>query len=331
MDVSIIIPAYNAQDYIAACLRSVTRCPKTDFEMECIVVSDGSTDETASIVRRYIQRDSRIRLIEKENGGVSDTRNVGLDHATGRYIMFLDSDDCLVEDAWEYLITVMRGQYADYMAFSYITLYESGKMKAQLLPLEEGECTDEQIAQELMLASSEFNTCWGKLFLREYIEENQIRFRKNLPIGEDFLFVLEYFSHCKTYYMSKAMVLYYLQRSGSAMRSYSMEQRLEFLKLLYTENRKIVDQIADKTLLEKMQVYYLRVVTNLFYEYAKKNKGAQLKAIYQATLQNEVVSRILQEVSAESNLSKLKRFEYKMLKNHKLGALVAYYRLKAKL
>lgn len=331
MDLSVIIPAYNAKDYIAACLRSVTCCPKTDFEMECIVVSDGSVDDTEAIVKRYIERDKRIKLVVKENSGVSETRNVGLAYATGKYIMFLDSDDCLVEDAWEYLIRVIKSKEADYMAFSYITLYENGKMKPHMLPLSADESVDMQEGQNLMLASSEFNTCWGKLFLKSIIEEHQIRFRKNLPIGEDFLFVLEYFSYCESYYMSKAMILYYLQRSGSAMRSYSMEQRLDFMKVLYGQNRLIVDRYHDEALLHRMQVYYLRVLTNLFYEFAKIHRGKELQGIYRKTLMHETVQRILNEVPINEIYSGLKKFEYQLLRNQKTGLAAAYFRLKAKL
>lgn len=331
MDLSVIIPAYNAQDYIATCLRSVTRCPKQNIEIECIVVSDGSRDDTEDIVKRYIERDDRIKLITKENSGVSETRNVGLDSASGKYIMFLDSDDCLVEDVWDYLIMVIRGQYADYMAFSYITLYENGKMKPHLLPISQDESTDMQEGQSLMLASSEFNTCWGKLFLRDKIEEHHIRFQKDLPIGEDFLFVLEYFSYCETYYMSKAMVLYYLQRSGSAMRSYSMEQRLEFMKLLYTRNRSIVNQYHDDKLLRQMQIYYLRVLTNLCYEFAKVYKGQELKEIYQNTLNHDCVQRILEEVPASDIHSGLKRFEYQLLRYQKISMMEFYFGLKSRI
>ena len=89
MDLSIIIPACNVQNYIAACLRSVTRCPKDTLAMECIVVSYGSKDETAAIVNRYMQRDHRIKLVTRESDGLSAAKNTGIEESKGRYIMFL--------------------------------------------------------------------------------------------------------------------------------------------------------------------------------------------------------------------------------------------------
>lgn len=329
MDLSIIIPAYNSKDYIAACLRGVVTCPKDEITMECIVVNDGSKDDTAAIVHRYQERDARIVLCNKENGGVSDTRNYGLEHACGKYIMFLDADDQLCADAWEYIVPAVKKGYGDYVAFSYLTLYENGKIVPQPLPIQEVVSTQMQQARSLMYASSDFNTCWGKLFLRELIEKNNIRFRKDLPVGEDFLFVAEYFTYCQSCYMSKEMILYYLQRSGSAMRSYTMKQRLDFTKILYEYNKVAVEKYENQELIAQMQVYYFRVLTNLFREYAGICKGKQLTDIYRDALENETVKEILESVNEEQLYSKMKKLEYRLLKNQKIKLLKRYFALKA--
>lgn len=331
MDLSIVIPAYNAADYIACCLRSVLICPKDTMTMECIVVNDGSKDETAAIVHRYQERDARIILLNKENGGVSDTRNYGLAHAKGTYIMFLDADDSLCEDAWEHIADAIHNSYGEFMSFSYLTLFENGKMVPQPLSIEDSVSTDSKEARRLMYASSEFNTCWGKLFLRDIVEQYRIQFRRDLPIGEDFLFVADYFSHCTSFFMSKAMILYYLQRSGSAMRSYSMEQRLNFTKILYEYNRDAVTACQDEELVRQMNVYYLRVVTNLFREYAGTHKGKELEEIYRNALDNVVIRDILDAIEENEISSKMKKLEFMMLKNNKIGILRRYFSLKAKI
>ena len=333
MDLSVIIPAYNMQNYIATCLRSVTRCPKDSFDMECLVINDGSSDDTAAIVKRYAQRDGRIRLINKENGGVSDTRNKGIEAASGRYLMFLDADDALWEDAWDYICGAVEEEYADFTAFSYITLYENGKMKVHMLPVSDAVSTDEQEARRLMYADSEFNTCWGKLFRKEIISENEIRFRTDLPIGEDFLFVAEYFGHCKSFFMTKAAVLYYRQRSGSAMRNYSMEERLSFMKILYDFIVEAVAHCDDGVLKKRMQVYYLKVLTNLFYEYAKFYRAdkTKLEAVYHNALEDQTVRRILSEVPEVGIPFRMKQFEYKLLQRGNVGTIRRYFSLKARL
>ena len=129
--------------------------------------------------------------------------------------MRLDADDKLAEDVWEYIIPIIHERKYDFAAFSYYTWYENGKVVPQELPLEEESSEDIHLARSFMYASSDFNACWGKLFSKDIIEKNKICFRKDLPIGEDFLFVAEYFSYCNNVYMSKAKVLYYLQISSS--------------------------------------------------------------------------------------------------------------------
>lgn len=331
MDLSVIIPAYNMQGYIAACLRSVTRCPRENIDMECLVVDDGSIDETAAIVKRYIERDQRIRLVSKENEGVSAARNRGIEESSGRYIMFLDADDRLCEDAWEQIEAAVEEEYADFTAFSYISLYENGKLRAQMLPLSDVVSTDGQEAAKLMYADSVFNTCWGKLFKSDIVKENHITFRTDLPVGEDFLFVAEYFGYCETYMMTKAMIVYYLQRSGSAMRSYSMADRLVFTRILYNFSLAETARHNDSELMGYMQVYYLKVLTNLFYEYAKvyRRDRESLMTVYKEALADETVNAILDAVDVCLIHSKRKIYEYRLLKGKDVLKIRRYFGLKA--
>ena len=97
--ISIIIPVYNAEEYLDRCLESVLEQSFTSFEV--ILVDDGSTDSSPLICDRYSATDPRFRTVHKENGGVSSARNAGMDLAKGEYLMFLDSDDALLPDALE--------------------------------------------------------------------------------------------------------------------------------------------------------------------------------------------------------------------------------------
>ena len=96
MKISVIIPAYNVENYIEKCIESVIN--QTFRNIEIIVIDDGSTDGTTSIIRRYSKKDRRIVPIYKKNSGVSDSRNIGIDKFTGDYVFFLDSDDWIDED-----------------------------------------------------------------------------------------------------------------------------------------------------------------------------------------------------------------------------------------
>lgn len=329
MELSIVIPAYNMEKYIACCLRSVICCPKDKIDMECIVVNDGSHDDTANIVKRYSQRDGRIKLINKQNSGVSDSRNEGVAAATGKYIMFLDADDSLVENAWDSIVGAVKKEFGDFTAFSYITQYENGKLDPEILPISDDTITDEKQARNLMYANSVFNTCWGKLFKKSIIKENGMAFRKGLPIGEDYLFVAEYFRYCKTFYLTKTPILYYLQRTGSAMRSYTIKQRLDFARILYDFNSKIVKSYNDEELSKNMNTYYLKVISGLFLEYANLGRGKRLKQVYSQAFENDLYKEIIRKVDERHIYSKMKKFEYHLLKNENAGVLAFYFSLKS--
>ena len=225
MDLSVIIYASNMQRYIAACLRSVTRCPRDTIEMECIVVHHSSTDETAAIVSRYFERDSRIRLV-RAHGGIADMRSAGIEAARGSYILFMEACDRLCEDAWEQLEAAVEEEYADFVAFSHITMNRRGKLKAQMLPLRQVISTDIKEARRLMYVDVVLGSCCGKLFRSDIIRDNHITFRNDVPGSMDFFFVVEYFEHCETVLLTKAMILYCMPQGRRQFQNYSMTERL---------------------------------------------------------------------------------------------------------
>lgn len=115
--VSIIIPVYNAEKHISKCIESLTN--QTYKEIQIILINDGSTDKSGQICEAYAEKDNRIIVIHKENGGVSSARNIGLENSTGYYIMFVDSDDWIEEDAIKRLMQVQNKYSYDLIMFGY--------------------------------------------------------------------------------------------------------------------------------------------------------------------------------------------------------------------
>ena len=109
--VSVIIPAYNIEDYIGRCLDSVLS--QTYKNLEILVVDDGSSDCTGEILDDYEKKDQRIRVIHKENGGVSSARNIGIEAATGDYIGFVDGDDLMEPEMYKTLVNLLKEENAD--------------------------------------------------------------------------------------------------------------------------------------------------------------------------------------------------------------------------
>lgn len=338
MKLSLIIPIYNAEKYLPECLASLSKleqCMKLDTEMEVLAVIDGATDASEQICNAYAAQHSFLRVCVQKNAGVSAARNYGVEQASGEWITFLDADDYVDSanfyKAWK---CVEQGEY-DFIACSYLTLYEDGRTKEERFGFTGEETSDQNTADELVLASSQLNTCWGKFFCREVIETHQIRFDAELKIGEDFLFVADYYQYCKHPLLLQLPVLYYRQHGGSAMRKYTIEQRLDFQDILYVRNKQYVAQktaqqgMASSELKDKMFTYYFRVVTNIFLEFAGGLTVSERKAQYGRVLKRESIQEIMEHTKSR-RLPVYKRLEYLFIRHKWLSLTSLYFGLKAR-
>lgn len=189
--ISVIIPAYNAEKYISKCIRSVQE--NTYENLEIIVVNDGSEDTTCQMVEAI--SDSRIRLINQENGGVSKARNTGLNNATGEYIAFIDADDYVSPDYF----AVLYSAGSDIAACRHICVDEAGKLVRDPFPkvTEAVSYTPQQLAENYFaLVTGVINSCCGKLYRRQIIGDN--RFSQTLKWGEDASFNLQCFPNMES-------------------------------------------------------------------------------------------------------------------------------------
>lgn len=213
--VSIIVPAYNAQNTIGRCLDSILKQTYSDFEL--LVMDDGSRDDTPRILDEYAASDARIRVIHKANSGVSDTRNQALDLASGEYIQFLDADDWITPDATRLFVRTMEDNptcdmvIADFYRVVGKNLSQKGDIE------EEHLLTREEYADEMMKSPADFyyGVLWNKFFRRSIIEEYQLRMDARLDWAEDFIFNMEYVLHTDHIYALKAPVYYYVKTEGS--------------------------------------------------------------------------------------------------------------------
>lgn len=192
MKVSIIIPCYNSEAYLAACMDSVLAQTFEDFE--AILIDDGSKDNTLQIARSYAQKDKRVRVYAKENGGVSAARNLGLDHARGEWITFVDSDDLLPPDALDSLLSG-AGDAVDMVVCAHETFDEAGKCEVVIPESrwmdKRGEKKRRAAALRLIEGDCVLNIMCNKLHRRALIEREGIRLTPGVKIAEDALFNLE--------------------------------------------------------------------------------------------------------------------------------------------
>mgnify|MGYP000575549668 FL=1 len=212
--VSIIVPVYNAEQYLRRCVDSILNQEYTDFEV--FLVNDGSTDSSGDICEEYGNKDTRVIVIQKENTGVSDSRNRALDRARGKYLQFLDSDDWITPDATRLFVRAAE-EYGCDMVISdfYRVVGERLSPKGDIE--EEGVLTQEEFAAHMMENPADFyyGVLWNKLYRRDLVEEHSLRMDTNINWCEDFLFNLEYIRYAKVFYALHAPIYYYVKRKGS--------------------------------------------------------------------------------------------------------------------
>ena len=214
--VSIIVPVYNVENYLRSCLDSVLSQTYKDFEV--LMVNDGSTDGSGAICQDFVERDSRFHYFEKENGGLSDARNYGLDRAKGHYITFLDSDDFLFEDYLENLYYASRLSDSDITIGGYCRFGDSNfyfyndRFKSDSLVAFKDFQAIQYLDSMLDVTFITFSTAWGKLFKRELFSE--LRFPYGKYAEDQFLIWRLYMKADKIYVFNGASYVYRMNPSG---------------------------------------------------------------------------------------------------------------------
>lgn len=192
MKVSIIIPCYNSEAYLGACMDSVLAQTMKDFE--AIVIDDGSADGTLALARAYAGRDARVRVLAQENRGVAAARNQGLAQARGEWVTFVDSDDLLPADALDAMLSGAE-EDVDMVVCAHETFGESGPPHTVIPHTRwmdgRGEAQRRAAALRLIEGDSVLNIMCGKLHRRALIEREGLRLRTGVKIAEDALFNLE--------------------------------------------------------------------------------------------------------------------------------------------
>ena len=211
--ISIIVPIYNVEKYLRQCLDSIQDQSYQNFE--CLLINDGSPDNSADICKEYVSKDPRFRYIEKENGGVSSARNLGLEHSKGEYITFIDSDDWVDLDYLEVLHSKIKEYNTDFV----ISSYKKFDMDEDCFYLHiwdqdyyERIWTSQELLSQLPNLENydgSYTVSWGKLFKRSIFDE--ILFNEQRKFGEDFECSFKlYLSMTSCLYIHKALYNYRL-------------------------------------------------------------------------------------------------------------------------
>lgn len=253
--VSVIVPVYKAESTLRKCVDSLLAQTLSDFEV--ILVDDGSPDHCGMICDEYAKQDSRVKVIHQPNAGVSAARQVGVDNATGEYIVHNDADDWIEKNAFEEMYKVAKSDDVDIVICDF---YEDDSICHK----QEPTALDYKTLQRDMVRKIH-GSCWSKLIRRESIIRYHITFPKGINFAEDTYFLCSLLQHdIKAAYLPKAFYHYVQNAPGDSLaRSYN--------ELSYQNDLKLIDMLAETFkdnpagIPEMKRCYVMTMIKKAFY------------------------------------------------------------------
>ena len=255
--VSIIVPIYNAEDFLPRCIDSILAQEFREFEL--LLIDDGSSDSSPALCDAYARQDERVRVVHKVNSGVSDTRNLAISMARGTYLQFVDSDDWLSPNATGLLVHAAQGASCDMVIADFYRVV--GDRLAQKGDIEEtGVMSREIFAGHMMENPADFyyGVLWNKLYRRDIIEDHSLRMDSEISWCEDFMFNLEYIRHAQSFVAIQVPIYYYLKRKGSLVsQGISISRTIKMKLTVFEVYNNFYKHILDEKDYEKsrLQVY----------------------------------------------------------------------------
>ena len=263
IDISIVVPVYNARKYLRECIESLLK--QEDLIYEIICVNDCSTDDSMDILNEYSAKDERIRIESlTENHGQAYARNIGLHKARGEYIYFMDSDDYLLaNDALKEAVGKIRYTKSDCLVFDAVNVFESDELRIRydnwtLLTekAEEGRYEGVDFFSVVTSDDHPLITVWREIWSRNFLINKQLEFREETSPHEDLLFWLESMMDTRIFYWKKSLYAYRVRSDSSSMKVYD-KKRLTAHFYCFYYGKKAMEKV-------NIEVHNYRVIEEWF-------------------------------------------------------------------
>ena len=247
--ISLIIPIYNAEKFLEECVKSIQE--QTYNNLEIILVNDGSKDNSAKIIDKFAKEDSRVKVVHKENGGVSSARNAGLDVATGEYIMFPDADDLLFNNSCEVLLNKIKKEKADFV----IGNFNKEKYNDFKLDIKDYK-------ESFFVMNS---AAWNKIFNHKFLNKVKARFLEGYSIAEDAIFTTYcFFFFFKVYYINDIIYAY---RQRQTLTSASVNCTAKYFMSINKSYQKIYENFKEYNEINFYRCFYAKSMTYMLYKF----------------------------------------------------------------
>lgn len=253
---SILVPVYNVEKYLVECVESVLQQTYQNFEL--ILVDDGSTDSSGTICDEYAQKDSRIKVFHKPNGGLFHTRRYSEQFATGDYVVFLDSDDYIRKDTLEVLLKYITEYGSDCIIYGFSRVTDGGKVTHTVSDKLMANITDKRWMYVRILSDSSCNAVWRKAVKRELVRTEDLSKYYSISMGEDLIQTMEILQNAKNFSFIPEVLYFYRTNPQSITQTFKADK-------IDCKHNEVAYMFLEKTNLftyEEMQSYKVKVAVS---------------------------------------------------------------------
>ncbi len=297
--ISVIVPVYNREKKLSKCVESILSQSFENFEL--ILVDDGSTDASLEVCNRYAERDDRVKVMHKSNGGVSSARNVGLCSLRGEYITFIDSDDYIESDFFQYAYSKSKEYNADIFATrSFIETWNNNVVTNRTYDeYSEGLCDVKGALEDWAVQgcrSGSWLVVWGKLYKANIIIDNSLGFDTSMKWGEDTCFNLDVLSKSKKIYCSKECFYHYVKEDKESLTSGLNKDGYDIQFKILESRKKIMNMFgcSSKSMSELVRYFFDCVFDTMcaYQKYYKQVTSKERYALIRKIANNEDIRKM---------------------------------------
>ena len=260
--ISIIIPCYNAEKYLHSCIDSVLQ--QTYKNWECLLINDGSKDKTLTILEEYSAKDKRLKNFSQENHGLSATRNLGIENATGKYLFFLDSDDLITKDALQNFINEIDAEIDIITGITITVNGENLQKISQLKHPKEGSVFYKNNNQEVLIRTMESGlapVAQNRLYKSSFLKKNNLKFKNGILHEDELWFFETMFLARSVKFINEETYFYRTDNSESITKNIGEKNLISYLKILETVYEKYYKENQNS---------YEKAITERYLQYLKK-------------------------------------------------------------
>lgn len=320
--VSLILPIYNVEEYLEKCVATVLN--QTYKEIEVILVDDGSKDRSGKICDKLAEVDKRIKVVHKENGGLATARNAGYKIATGKYLMYIDSDDAVKPDIVERCVETIEKQQSDVVIFGYEKVNEEGKVIETCRWKEKNYNHDEMVNHLFeAIAEMSFGYAWNKLYRKSILDKSEILGDAKVIDKEDLLYNMELLKYWNKITYLDYVGYEYLQRSTSLLHNSNLA-RIKGIEYFVNRVNDIDIGIAKKKVFNMVVLHYIAdaIIKNVIW-------NDDLKINEKKILMKEIVGRCPHKdrLYLDSDNPKYLKQMYKSIKTEKMEYFYFYVKM----